>query len=183
MLDLLACFMWIPVELARCLLQLIIKRSQLFMSSKFGFYPNAVWKAFGCFYSAIRFIFFFCCGRRLLTSVVALSKRSMRLKSLTNLTVAGKQEHTFWGTLLWSLLVQRRICWCFSVLSVWKPLKCSKQINNDFCSFICHFFVTALLRDQRGKSSRNPVKYLGDQSVWGVRGKKEGWGASLIPKW
>lgn len=83
-----------------------------------------------------------------------------------------KRSARLLGTLLCSLLVQRRIYWCFSVLSVWKPLKCSKQIN-DFCSLICHFFVTALLRDQRGKSSRNPVKYLGDLSVW-ERSQREG---------
>lgn len=28
------------------------------MSNKFGFYPNAVLKALGCFYSATRFMFF-----------------------------------------------------------------------------------------------------------------------------
>lgn len=93
--------MKIPVELARYLLQLIIKSSNLLLSSKFGFYPNAVLMYHDCFYSAIRFFLFFlfffvCYGRRLLARVVALSKRSMRLKLLTNLTVAGKEEHAFW---------------------------------------------------------------------------------------
>lgn len=68
------------------------------MSSKFGFYPNALLKALGCFSVQLDF-FPLCYGRRLLTSVVALSKRSMRLKSLTNLSVAGKEEHTPFGVL------------------------------------------------------------------------------------
>lgn len=81
------------------------------MSSKFGFYPNAVLKALGCFYSAVCWLvfFFLCYGRSLLTSVVALSKRSMRLKLFKNISVSGKEEHTLWGALLSSLLVQRWI--------------------------------------------------------------------------
>lgn len=96
MLYLLEYFIKIPVELARCLIQLIIKRSKLLPSSKFGFYPNVVLMYLDCFYSVIRFIFFVCYGRRLLTRVVALSKRSMRLKLLTSLTVAGKEKHAIW---------------------------------------------------------------------------------------
>lgn len=176
----------IPAELARCPLQLIIKINQLFMSRKFVFYPSAVLKALGCFYSASRFFFSSIMVEDFRQVWWLLVRGQWGWSRWQNLIIAGEEEYTLWGTLLWSLPVWRRICWCFSFLSVWKPPKCSKQINNVFYSLICHFFVTALLRDQRAKSGRNPAEiggeslYLGGWSIWESEGRRKAWVERLV---